>query len=1050
MLRRVLLILIVCVLAWPAFAQFQMYNHPQLRWQSFETEHFVVHFHQGTQRSAVVIGKIAEDIHPHLTRLYDYHPKDKIHFVVRDTDDYSNGGAFFFDNKVEIWTSNLDYIMRGTKNWLRDVVTHEYAHMISIQKMIKSNLLFPYAFFQWFGYEKERRKDVVRGFPNALVSYPISSINIPLWFAEGVAQYQADSSRYDYRDPHREMILRDRILNDQLLSYNAMTVFGKNSHGNESVYNLGYSFVIYLTNRFGNGILEQIGRESARWTSYTFEGVLEKTTGQPAEALYKDWSDSLRTRYQAQTRSIVSNLVRGEAVEREGSANLYPLWSPDGQKIAYVSNKGEDYFSINRLVLYDRRSGQKKNLTSRVTSSLSWSPDGRYIAYARQDRDRYGSSFNDLYVYDLENEKEIRLSKGLRGGNPDFSHDGKKLCFVSATNGLHQLNVWHLPADWNGDFQTQVFFDMETGRLIESDGADRQDLREVQLRGGTVEQLLAFQDGRQIYHPRWFPGDSKIIFDTAVEYGRDLGLYDLDQKSFSIYLTGREELRYPVFQAGTPFLYYASSATGIYNIYRLNMESGQSELLTNVTGGAMMPAVNGKGELVYSLYDSIGYKIHTIDQPNPLDKALAVYDPAYLESVPDQNFDDSNTDMPEIKPYRQAFTPIHILPRLLIDYGTVKPGFYLISNDVLDKYTLLAGVAVNSQMDYDLYGLLEVREFKPTIFLEAYNLSANIKDDLIIPDGRESILYKRDINFNLTEFRGGLSGRLFNLFDYRTALVLRRYDAKIDQQAGIKNDQKVDFSFTFRYPYLKGTALEMSIFSDMVRLDRHKDINPSGGRFFFLRYSYERSNLIKDFAISATGLQEIYAKNYYHQLELDWEEFFNNPFLEHHALSVRLRGGYIDREVDGFFNLYAGGLVGMKGYSYFSIEGRQKLISTLTYRFPLWQDIDARVGHFHFDKLYLGLFYDYGNAWNPNQFDWLDFKRDVGIQLRLDSFSYYFFPTRFFAEAVYPLDIAVNYDDSRGEWIRYDKEWRFYFGALFEFDLRERLAARVNPMRWLR
>jgi Tol biopolymer transport system component len=1050
MRRFVLIPVLLFILHLSAFAQLEIYNHPELKWQTFETEHFVIHFHQGTKRSALLIAKIAEDIHPHLTKLYNYEPNGKIHFIIKDTDDYSNGGAFFFDDKVEIWANNLDYIMRGTQNWLRNVVTHEYSHMISIQKMIKTNLLFPYGFFQVFAYEKERRKDVVRGFPNGLVSYPISSINIPVWFAEGVAQHQAPGAHYDYRDPHREMILRDRIINNQLLTFNSMSVFGKGSNGNESSYNLGYSFVNYLTNRFGEEILERITVQSAKWNSYTFNGVLEKATGVNSDQLYKDWKDSLTTVYTNRLETIEANTVMGEPVELEGTANIYPAWSPDGNKIAWISNKGEDYFSYNRIVVLDKTTGKRTDLTSMITSSLSWSPDGRYLAYARQEHDKTGSSYNDLYVYDFKDEKEIRLSKGLRGTNPDFSNDGKMLCFVSAANGLHQLNLFQLPENFKGEFDKTLYFDKETGELIKDKNNAQHELREVQLLGGSVVQVLAFQDNRQIYHPRWSNDDKKIIFDTSVEYGRNLGEYDLTSKKFSLFLKAEEELRYPVFQKNTPYLYYAASSTGIYNIYRGDLKTGATELLTNVTGGAMMPSVNEKGELAYACYDSVGYKIYEIDNPEPVNPKLSVYNPNYIASIPDKNFDDTKLDDPEVKPYKQTFTPIHILPRLLIDYGTIKPGFYLISSDVLDKYTLLGGAASNTDFDYDLYGLFEVRQFKPTLYLEAYNMSANIKDNLEIPDGRESILYKRDINFDLTEFRLGLTGKLFNLFDFRGAYALRNYNAKIDQAAGVKNGQVVDASFSFHYNYLKGSAIEASIFADLVHPNRNSEINPEAGRYFFLRYSYEMSDLIEDFAITTIGIDEIYTKYRYNQIEMDWEEFFNNPFLENHAFSIRLRGGYIDRKVDSFFDFFAGGLIGMKGYSFYSIEGRQKLITTLTYRFPLWQNIDSKFGHFYFDKLYLGLFSDYGNAWNPNNFDLKDFKRDIGIQLRLDSFSYNLFPTRFFAEAVYPLDHAKNFDDSREKLIDYPREWRFYFGALFEFDLRERVTRLMDGNRWFR
>jgi outer membrane protein assembly factor BamA len=122
----------------------------------------------------------------------------------------------------------------------------------------------------------------------------------------------------------------------------------------------------------------------------------------------------------------------------------------------------------------------------------------------------------------------------------------------------------------------------------------------------------------------------------------------------------------------------------------------------------------------------------------------------------------------------------------------------------------------------------------------------------------------------------------------------------------------------------------------------------------------------------------------------------------------------------------------MKGYSYFSIGGTKKLITTLTYRFPLFNHIDWQLLNLYFDKLYLGLFYDYGNAWTEDKINFNDFKDDVGIQLRLDAFSNYLFPTKIFWEAVYPLDEVYNFN------VSYDNRWRFYFGILFEFDFRER------------
>jgi len=392
-----------------------MHNHPELEWKSFETEHFVVHFHQGTYRTANVVAKVAEDIYEPVTNLYNYKPKDKVHFIIKDTDDYSNGGAYFFDNKIEIWAENLDYIMRGTRDWLRDVVTHEFSHMIQIGSSIKFSQTFPYGFFQLFSYEDEKRKDVVRGFPNSVVSYPISSINIPVWFAEGVAQYQATGARYDYRDPNREMIIRDRIIYDQMLTFEDMGVFGKTSLGNESAYNLGFSFVKYLCDVYGEEVLRKINDYNTKITTFTFEASLEHATGKSAESLYEDWILFLENQYDTKLKKIRSNKIQGEAIELEGFANLYPIWSPDGKKIAYVSNKDNDYFSQNSLIIYDTVTKEKKSVASRISSSLSWSPNGKYIVYSSHSPVySTGSAYNDLYVYDVENEEKVRISKQMR------------------------------------------------------------------------------------------------------------------------------------------------------------------------------------------------------------------------------------------------------------------------------------------------------------------------------------------------------------------------------------------------------------------------------------------------------------------------------------------------------------------------------------------------------------------------------------------------------------------------------------------------------------
>jgi len=122
-------------------------NHPELNWETFETEHFVFYFHEGTKRSAIEASKVAEIIYEPVTSLYDFHPTSKTSIILKDTDDYSNGVAMFYDNKIEIWTKPMDFDLRGSHRWIQDVLTHEFVHIVQIGASMKFSQSVPGIYF---------------------------------------------------------------------------------------------------------------------------------------------------------------------------------------------------------------------------------------------------------------------------------------------------------------------------------------------------------------------------------------------------------------------------------------------------------------------------------------------------------------------------------------------------------------------------------------------------------------------------------------------------------------------------------------------------------------------------------------------------------------------------------------------------------------------------------------------------------------------------------------------------------------------------------------
>ncbi len=239
------------------FPQLNWYNHPELIWKELETKHFVICFHEETTRSAIEASNIVEKIYDKITNLYEFYPNNKTYIIIKDVDDYSNGSAYFYDNKIIIWAKPLDYDLRGSHRWLQDVITHEFTHIVQLGASMKYSRNFPGSYLQILSYEDEKREDVLYGYPNEIVSYPIPGTSVPPWFAEGAAQYMFDKANYDYWDSIRDMILRDRIINDNLLTFDQMNTFGKKGIGNESTYNQGFSLTKYIVSRYGEESLKK-------------------------------------------------------------------------------------------------------------------------------------------------------------------------------------------------------------------------------------------------------------------------------------------------------------------------------------------------------------------------------------------------------------------------------------------------------------------------------------------------------------------------------------------------------------------------------------------------------------------------------------------------------------------------------------------------------------------------------------------------------------------------------------------------------------------------
>ncbi|MCI0708256.1 MAG: biopolymer transporter Tol [Ignavibacteriae bacterium] len=988
------------------------FPHPELEWRTIETEHFLVHFHAGAERTAQEVAQVAERIYEPITSFYLHKPDQRVSIVIRDHDDYSNGAAYFYDNKIEIFAPSLDFELRGTHPWIENVVTHEFTHIVQIQTAMKLGRTVPAVYFQWLGYESERRPDVLSGYPNVIVSYPLSALVVPAWFAEGAAQYNHPDLHHDRWDTHREMILRTALLDNKALSWEEMAVFGKTSLGNEQSYNAGYSFVGYIAQTYGADKLREISQALGSFHRTTISGAIESVLQKTGEELYEEWKQSQLAVYQ-KTLHNIGALVEGEVIEERGFGNFYPTFMPGGKNIAYVATGGRDYFSLSTVYMYDRETKKKERVVSGVRSALSFSPDGRYLYYSKATSENpYWSKQFDIYRYDLQQEDEQRFTHGWRAMNPQLSRDGSKLVFVVSHDGT--TNVAVADAD-----------------------------------GKNYRKITAFENGEQVYTPSWSYDGEEIAFGFSTGHNQSVAIIHADGSGFREFQV-RGNSRNPVFSINDSSLYYSSDVTGIFNIYEMSLETGATRQMTNVIGGAFLPAVNEVGDLVYALYTSTGYKIALL----PRDQQSAISTGAIAALTPRVHGTNSHpTENPPAEPlpdlptraYRNVFTSLTLVPVVRIDnynqrntgLDVVKAGLYFSSYDMVGKLTLFGGAMLNRKFERDLFFIFEYRDkvpglyqlgLDPVLSAEVYNITRKTTSGLELPP----YLVDVDVTYNLLEFDLFLKQNIYS--EHNTAQLgytFSRYSADIGSFIN-PNDSQLYSSFRSLYLIANTFSLQL----------RHSGIEPSGeseinpvGRSFSLRYTYElnRFNPDGDFEIRNGFVEPIYKHFNFHRVELDWNEHIPLP-LERHVLTLSLRGGSIlGGPTDNFFDFYAGGFIGMRGYPFYSLGGNEYATLHAEYRFPIWRTINFRFLQFYFTKLYGSVFGDIGEAWTGSTPAFSEWKTDAGFELRLESFSFYAFPTRIFFSGAYGFDRftrTVNNID-----ITYGREWRFYVGVLFSFDI---------------
>ncbi len=484
------------------------------------------------------------------------------------------------------------------------------------------------------------------------------------------------------------------------------------------------------------------------------------------------------------------------------------------------------------------------------------------------------------------------------------------------------------------------------------DDEQRSSVAIIDIRTGDILQQISNPDGYELSYPRWAQADEKIIV-AATRDGK------MTLLSFSLHNGAQEVLLMPVRQIiSRPFVqgrrvWFSSSASGIDNIYELDLESGNTYRLSAVAYGAYSPAMGTDGKtLVYSEITGKGRSLkalNTAEQRSAFsawtDADKQAYLPGKLDAgsrdilaaIPDYSFAESN--------YRQLphLLRIHSWNAIISENSY---GLRLSSTNILTNMNAVAEVVYNRNDHATSYALgLQYAGWFPVLSLNA----AKILNRSYLQYRSDSLGNDRleEISYNEQQWVAGVSVPLF--------------DVKGPWQRSLS----VSVKGTLSSLYLPGSASQWVsymnsslLFSNYLRKAR-KQVAPRWG---------QRVMLYED-----RGLQHASR-----QYGIEGSFYFPGIHVTH---SLLLSQGFQSRSIRNVFYNFSDRFVYARGYE--AIRYKEVFRSGFNYQFPLCYPDAGLASIVYLSRLRTNIFYDHSVLKGTLQGNLLN--RSAGVELIADT-----------------------------------------------------------------